>query len=91
MTRSGLMQRSAMITMAAMAAMAALSGCAAPIAAPLQPIAPALVHKPDAWPQVRSRVPLDPQMEARISSIMARMRSRKRSRSAQRHGASGGR
>ncbi|HYI43597.1 MAG TPA: glycoside hydrolase family 3 protein, partial [Sphingomicrobium sp.] len=51
----------------------ALGGCAAPGVAPIEPIPAAPAQRADAWPQVRSRVALDPAQEARISAIIARM------------------
>jgi beta-glucosidase len=56
-----------------------VTACAAaqvdpPIAPPVAPApAPQVTTDPNAWPAVRSRVALDPAMEARIDSILARM------------------
>lgn len=59
----------------ALMAAAALAGCSTvpaqqqAVAAPL----PAAAPNPQLWPDVRSRVALDPTMESRITAILARM------------------
>ena len=62
-----------------LAALLATAACVAPVAIPAPELAPppppptVALADPNAWPDVRSRVALDPQQEARITAMLARM------------------
>ena len=70
--RSG--RRSLVVIGALLATACAVTPAAPVIAPPVSPApAPQIASRPDAWPVVRSRVAIDPAIEARIDSILARM------------------